>query len=80
DLIGFEDYGLIESFGDARIVSLYEEHAVVEFGKSFADVGSVVRVVPNHACVVSNLFDWVVFHRHGVVSRVEHVAARGKVW
>ena len=44
------------------------------------EVGEVVRVVPNHTCVVSNLFDRMVFHRDGVVTRVEDVAARGTVW
>jgi len=36
--------------------------------------------VPNHTCVVSNLFDAMTFHRDGVVTRVEKVAARGLVW
>lgn len=81
DLLGFDDYGTVEGFESARIVSLYEEHAVVEFGKSsFADIGAVVRVIPNHACVISNLFDRVVFHRRGFVTHVEKVVARGKVW
>ena len=43
-------------------------------------VWSVVRIVPNHTCVVSNLFDRMVFHRNGIVTRVEDVAARGTVW
>ncbi|MVA37532.1 alanine racemase [Agrobacterium vitis] len=80
DLIGFDNYGLVEGFDDARIVALYEEHAVVEFGRSFAEVGSAVKVIPNHACPISNLFDRVVFHRNGLVTRVEMVAARGMVW
>jgi hypothetical protein len=29
---------------------------------------------------VSNLFDTMVFHRDGVVTRIEAVAARGLVW
>jgi D-serine deaminase-like pyridoxal phosphate-dependent protein len=43
-------------------------------------VGEILRVVPNHTCVVTNLFDRMVFHRGGVVTRVEDVAARGTVW
>jgi D-serine deaminase-like pyridoxal phosphate-dependent protein len=43
-------------------------------------VGARVRVIPNHTCVISNLFDRMVFHRNGVVTRVEEVAARGTVW
>lgn len=83
DLLGFVDYGLIEGFKGARIVSLSEEHGVVDLtdcDQEFPPVGEVVRVIPNHTCVVSNLFDRMVFHRNGVVTRVEDVAARGTVW
>lgn len=83
DLLGFSDFGEIEGYEGARIVSLSEEHAVVDIGdcrKAFPAIGSVVHIVPNHTCVVSNLFDRMVFHRDGVVTRVEDVAARGTVW
>ena len=43
-------------------------------------IGQQVRVVPNHTCVVSNLFDRMVFHKDGVVTRVEPLLARGTVW
>ncbi|MFD1911140.1 D-TA family PLP-dependent enzyme [Halodurantibacterium flavum] len=83
DLLGFTDYGEIPSLPGARIVSLSEEHAVVDLtGCTVAGppVGAQLAIVPNHACVVSNLFDRMVFHRDGVVTRVEPVAARGTVW
>jgi D-serine deaminase-like pyridoxal phosphate-dependent protein len=83
DLLGFSDYGEIDGFEAARIVSLSEEHAVVDISacaENFPPIGSMVRIVPNHTCVVSNLFDRMVFHRDGVVTRVENVAARGTVW
>ncbi len=83
DLLGFSDFGAIEDFEGARIVSLSEEHAVVDLSeckRNFPAIGAMVRVVPNHTCVVSNLFDRMVFHRGGVVTRVEDVAARGTVW
>ena len=48
----------------------------------FPDKGTVlvehVRVVANHACTVSNLFDDVYAHRSGVIEAVWPVAARGK--
>ncbi|MFK3781684.1 D-TA family PLP-dependent enzyme [Agrobacterium sp. NPDC089420] len=83
DLLGFSDYGLIEGYEGAKIISLSEEHAVVDLsgcvlGKP--EIGEVIRVVPNHTCVVSNLFDRMVFHKDGLVTRVETVAARGTVW
>lgn len=83
DLLGFSDYGLIEGFEGAKIISLSEEHAVVDLTECVSagpEIGDMVKVVPNHTCVVSNLFDKMVFHRNGVVTRVEDVAARGTVW
>ncbi|CVI22877.1 Alanine racemase [Agrobacterium tumefaciens str. B6] len=83
DLLGFSDYGLIEGCEGAKIVSLSEEHAVVDLSGCASgrpEIGDVVKVVPNHTCVVSNLFDRMVFHRNGVVTRVEKVTARGTVW
>ena len=83
DLLGFADFGEIAGFEGARIISLSEEHGVVDISacrESFPAIGSVVRIVPNHTCVVSNLFDRMVFHRDGIVTRVEDVAARGTVW
>lgn len=83
DLLGFTDHGRIEGHEAARIVALSEEHAVVDLGSDeagFPAVGEQVRIVPNHTCVVTNLFDQIVFHRDGKVSRVETVDARGTVW
>lgn len=83
DLLGFTDYGAIDGFEGARIVSLSEEHAVVDLtdcAEPFPPVGAMVKVVPNHTCVITNLFDRMVFHRAGIVTRVENVAARGMVW
>ena len=83
DLLGFSDYGMIEGYEGAKIISLSEEHAVVDLsacGSARPEIGDVVRVVPNHTCVVSNLFDRMVFHRNGLVTRVEEVVARGTVW
>jgi D-serine deaminase-like pyridoxal phosphate-dependent protein len=63
------------------IERLSEEHATVRVvdGKSGLETGDLVRIVPNHSCVVSNLVDcvWVVD-----ASRVLEpltVAARGRI-
>lgn len=83
DLLGFADYGEIEGLPGARIVALSEEHGVVDLSACqgrLPEVGEMLRIVPNHTCVVSNLFDRMVFHREGKVTRVEDVAARGTVW
>jgi D-serine deaminase-like pyridoxal phosphate-dependent protein len=83
DLLGFAEYGEIAGLDGARIVSLSEEHGVVDLSHCsgpLPQVGDQVRVVPNHTCVVSNLFDRMVFHRDGKVTRVEDLLARGTVW
>ncbi len=63
-----------------RLVSLTEEHGVarVEPGDRFR-VGDRVRILPNHACVVSNLHDRLYGVRNGRVETEFRVAARGKV-
>lgn len=83
DLLGFSDHGLVLGYPEARIVALSEEHAVVDLSLCTGErpkIGEKLRVIPNHACVISNLFDAVVFHRKGAVTRLVPVAARGKVW
>ncbi len=64
----------------SRIEKLSEEHGVVrvEPGESFR-VGERVRVLPNHACVVSNLHDRVTLVRGERVEGEWTVAARGRV-
>jgi D-serine deaminase-like pyridoxal phosphate-dependent protein len=64
----------------SRLASLSEEHGVVrvEPGESFR-VGERVRVLPNHACVVSNLHDRIVLARGDRVEGEWAVAARGRV-
>lgn len=83
DLLGFTDYGEVAGLPGARIVSLSEEHGVIDLSAvagARPEVGALLHVIPNHTCVVSNLFDRMVFHRDGRVTRVEPVAARGTVW
>lgn len=81
DLLGLEGYGHILGHPAARIVSLSEEHGIVTFDPpgSFA-IGERVRIVPNHMCVVSNLFDTVWLERaDGAGYELLRIDARGKV-
>jgi D-serine deaminase-like pyridoxal phosphate-dependent protein len=66
--------------GESRLSRLSEEHGVVDVapGEAFR-VGQRVRVLPNHACVVSNLHDFVVAVRGERVEARLRVAARGCV-
>jgi D-serine deaminase-like pyridoxal phosphate-dependent protein len=72
-------HGLIVEAPTSRIAKLDEEHAyVVLEGGDTLELGQPVRVVPNHVCVVANLFDELVVERDGVVVDRWPVDARGK--
>jgi D-serine deaminase-like pyridoxal phosphate-dependent protein len=75
-----EGYGLFTDYPNAIVTRLNEEHGVVEFGRSAhkPEVGERVRIIPNHACVVTNLHDQVYLHRDGVVLANLPVYLRGK--
>ena len=64
----------------SRLTRLSEEHGViaVEPGDQFR-VGDRVRLLPNHACVVSNLHDRLWVARGETVEGTFAVAARGRV-
>ena len=74
-----DGFGLILGT-QTRLVSLSEEHGVgtIAPGDSFK-VGQRVHVLPNHACVVSNLHDRVFGVRGETVETEFEVAARGCV-
>lgn len=74
-------HGHIVGYPDATIVTLNEEHGIVDLSASAAKpaVGERVRVIPNHVCVVSNLFDRVFLTTDGETAEAVPVAARGTV-
>ena len=64
-----------------RIERLSEEHATVRVleGETRLTTGDLVRIIPNHSCVVSNLVDYVwLIDDHAVIERMP-VAARGRI-
>ncbi len=83
DLLGLTGHGLIVEYPDAAISGLSEEHGHVDLSACPASarprLGERVTVIPNHACVVSNLFDTVYGVRDGRVVEPLKVAARGRV-
>jgi D-serine deaminase-like pyridoxal phosphate-dependent protein len=81
DTLGLQGFGRIVEYPDAVIVSLSEEHGVVDLTGSSKkpQVGEMVRIIPNHVCPVTNLFDEVTFVRGDEVINTVPVAARGKV-
>jgi D-serine deaminase-like pyridoxal phosphate-dependent protein len=69
-----EFFGEILEAPNSKIFDLNEEHAYVAVGPGDdLDFGRRVRIVPNHACVVANLFDEL--HADGERWRVD---ARGR--
>ena len=72
-------FGLVLEAPSSTIVKLAEEHAYVELSPGDElELGQRVRVVPNHACVVVNLFDDLVVTRNGTHEATWPVAARGR--
>lgn len=74
-------YGYVLEYPDAVVQALYEEHGVLDFSHSETspEVGDKIRIIPNHVCVVSNLFDSVHLMRNGLIEETVEVAARGRV-
>ena len=79
DLLGLEGFGTIPELPGAVIYALNEEHGIVELPDAGArpKVGELVHVVPNHACVVSNLVEHVYAVRGTEVIGTLPVTARG---
>ena len=78
---GLDGFGLILEHPEARIARFAEEHGFLDLSRSNTrpNVGDVVRIVPNHVCVVVNMMDEVVMVRGEEILGVLPVAARGKL-
>jgi len=64
----------------SRLEKLSEEHGVIAVAEGDAfRVGDRVRILPNHACVVTNLHDRLVGVSGDRVETILDVAARGRV-
>ncbi|AKR58421.1 alanine racemase [Devosia sp. H5989] len=81
DTLGMDGFGYIVGYPDARIVGLSEEHGTIDLSGSDKKpaIGERLRIIPNHACVVSNLFDNVTLISGDQVVETVPVAARGRV-
>jgi D-serine deaminase-like pyridoxal phosphate-dependent protein len=78
---GLDGFGLILEQPEARIARFAEEHGFLDLARSNTrpNVGDVVRIVPNHVCVVVNMMDEVVMVRGDEIVGILPVAARGKL-
>ena len=61
------------------VTRLSEEHGVVIRKDFDLPIGSKVRLVPNHSCVVANLLDTYAVLKDGQIVEQWDVAARGQV-
>jgi D-serine deaminase-like pyridoxal phosphate-dependent protein len=72
-------YGRLADHPDARVSALSEHHATVTWPSTsvLPELGTVLRVVPNHVCSAVNLADELVVVAGGAVVDRWRVAARG---
>ncbi|KLN60387.1 alanine racemase [Kiloniella spongiae] len=80
DLLGMEGFGLIKEAPDVKITSLSEEHGILDLSNSkwSPKVGDQIHIIPNHACVVSNMVNHVYLVNDNHIEKTV-VSARGLV-
>lgn len=81
DLLGLVGHGHVLEYPAAKVVGLSEEHGTLDVSACATKpkIGDVIRIVPNHCCPVTNLFDKVNLIRDGHLVETLSVAARGRV-
>ncbi|MHC4534867.1 MAG: D-TA family PLP-dependent enzyme [Planctomycetota bacterium] len=81
DLLDLNGYGAIIEYPEAHIYSQSEEHGHVDLSSCSTkpQIGERLTVIPNHCCVVSNLFNQIFGVRGNQVEVIWPVAARGAV-
>ncbi len=72
--------GRLPDHPDTRIGALSEHHATVTFAEDapLPELGSLVRVAPNHVCAAVNLADVLIVTSGGSVVDQWPIAARGR--
>ena len=74
-----DGWGAIRDHPDWTVVALNEEHGILEVPAGAAPIGTLVEIVPNHACAMLNLHDWVAACRDREVVDWWRVEGRGRV-
>lgn len=79
DTCALPGHGHIVEYPEAVITTLNEEHGIVDVSSCSRKpgIGERVRIIPNHVCVVSNLFDEINLTEAGQVVGTLKVGARG---
>ncbi|HEU4990485.1 MAG TPA: alanine racemase [Gemmatimonadaceae bacterium] len=73
-------FGALLEHPEVAVASMSEEHGILDLSRSSwrPEVGDLVRVVPNHACIVTHLHDLVYGVRDYNVETSWPVVARGR--
>ena len=81
DLFGMNDHGSIVNYPELRITQLTEEHGtIVSEQNTNLEIGQKIQIIPNHACVVTNMLDEVNLITEEKKLKKVKVVARGKGW
>jgi D-serine deaminase-like pyridoxal phosphate-dependent protein len=81
DLFGMSDHGSVINFPELRITQLTEEHGTIISNKNInLKIGQKIQIIPNHACVVTNMLDEVNLITEAKELKKVKVIGRGKVW
>ena len=72
-------FGRLPDVPDARIVALSEHHATIRLpgAETVPELGSILRLIPNHVCSSVNLADELFVVRDDVIVGTWTVSARG---
>ena len=78
---GLDGHGFIREFPQARIAKFAEEHGFLDLSASPRKpaIGDIVRIIPNHVCVVVNMVDRLIGVRGDEIVGEVPVAARGRI-
>lgn len=81
DLLGLVGHGHVVEYPQAKVVGLSEEHGTLDVSACAIKpkIGDLIRIIPNHCCPVTNLFDRVNLIRDGELIETLTVTARGRV-
>lgn len=81
DTGGLEGHGYIIEHPEAKIARFSEEHGFLDLSacNDRPKVGDIVRVIPNHVCVVVNMVDQLIMVRGDEIIGELPVAARGRL-
>jgi len=79
---GDEQFGFGELWDRPEVVvrAMSEEHGILDLSRTAwrPVIGEVVRIIPNHVCIVTHLFDGVIGIRGNEVVEAWQVGARGR--